>query len=321
MSQGIATIPQVLFYNDTSGHQISSPMANIALLEGLIQTKTNLSAVAPFCSTGNCTWPEYSSLGICSNVEDISSTIINNDCNITDFEEIFQVAGITNPGYPCFNYSLPELIFADSLESTKNITLSNGDATWGLVDQLGLMQILTLASTLRDTSSLYTASLMYQPDLLTSINSSLSSPVAYSIALDLCIQTYQSTTSNGITNTTISSSQLLPLNSKKILGNNGLSINLTGDVVDMMSVGNDTFGITQGGIADLTLSIEGFFSDSCFEIIPDGQIDSLYTQSGASDYCLFTSGEPFLNLLSNSTNKLPALIEKMQNIATSLTNT
>lgn len=52
---GIATVPQVLFYNSTSGISTGNPAMTAAGVQGFAQAKANLSTVPPFCSTGNCT--------------------------------------------------------------------------------------------------------------------------------------------------------------------------------------------------------------------------------------------------------------------------
>lgn len=219
------------------------------------------------------------------------------------FEKIFKIAGFINPGYPCFNYSLPELGSANFLlKSADNITLSNGNPEMSITNGGGWMQSLTLTSALHSAPSLFTSYVLYQPDLLASINSSLSSPQAYQLNLDLCVQTYNSITWNGITNTTMLSSQILPIDST-------------------VSIGNDTFGITKEGLSSLTGCIKSLFVDSCFVTIPGSQADNLLIEKDKEIYCETDAGMPFISdMSSNSTNHLSAITKSMENVATSLTN-
>ena len=48
----------------------------IAIEAGLTNTDTSPSSVTGDCPTGNCTWPDYLSLGVCSSVDDVTPSII-----------------------------------------------------------------------------------------------------------------------------------------------------------------------------------------------------------------------------------------------------
>lgn len=163
------------------------------------------------CSTGNCTWPEYHSLGVCANVVDMSSMLLRNPCDQNALDGFFQDAGIENPGFPCFNYTLPfttlNTIEASNISNIRgNATLSNVMPLLGTPDFTS-MQILTAATGLGSSNfSVTDAYLIYQ-NISQSINSSLIKPVAYGISVGLCVHTYRTSVSNGITSTSKISSQ------------------------------------------------------------------------------------------------------------------
>lgn len=249
-------------------------------------------------------------------MEDVSSTIITNDCkNMTSFDEIFTAAGSINPGYPCFNYTLPKVGFIGGmiLSLNGNISLSNGDFNKGFFPG---MQVLSLTPSLVNTPSLLTSHLMFQPDLSASIISSLSSPEAYALTLDLCVQEYESSTSSGKTNTILLSSQIIPVNETETLLNENTVANFTGGNA-CISIDNVTFGITASGTPLLVNTMESYLVDLCFEPIIGSEIDP-----NSSFNCHFASGGPFSNLLLNSTsaNRLAAITEQLENMAISLTN-
>ncbi|KFY56201.1 hypothetical protein V496_06756 [Pseudogymnoascus sp. VKM F-4515 (FW-2607)] len=49
-----------------------------AIYTGLLNSDITLSDVTPQCQTGNCTWPLYNTLGICSSVANITDTVTIN---------------------------------------------------------------------------------------------------------------------------------------------------------------------------------------------------------------------------------------------------
>lgn len=320
----VTTVPQAFNYTGgTATAGLADPEIFASIVEGLSQGNLTLSAVIPTdCSTGNCTWSPYPSLGVCASVEDISSTIRNNDCNTTAFEENFEIAELINPGYPCFNYTLPEIVYglgtADiALGLTSNATLSNGFANTSLASGFGTMQVMSLNGAVTNSSSIITAYLMYQPDLLMSINSSLRTPVAYRLNLDFCMQTYNTTMSNGIVNTTVLSNRILPIDDQSTFATNN-SINVDGNST-YTSVGGNIFGSTIMGSADLAFTLQQIFGDACFDFIPSAADNSII-KTGEDTGCNFNYGIPFFNTLANSTDSSSAVKRIMENLAISVTN-
>ena len=76
-----AFIPRSLHYVDRqtdfgSAKNAMSASVKAAFYIGIFSsTQTKESIVGPTCSTGNCTWPEYSSVGVCSACEDVMGAI------------------------------------------------------------------------------------------------------------------------------------------------------------------------------------------------------------------------------------------------------
>lgn len=71
-----------------------------AIYTGLLSSDTSPSDVTPNCQTGNCTWPLYNSLGICSSVANITDAVTITCPNNTDI------------GYRC-RYSTPGGAYLD----------------------------------------------------------------------------------------------------------------------------------------------------------------------------------------------------------------
>lgn len=281
---------------------------------------TSLSSVTPICSTGNCTWGEYSSLAICSSVTDLSSVIINNICNATAFEEYFQLAGITNPGYPCFNYTLPYVAFTnggpDTLSIAGNASLSNNAGSEGYgIDSL---QVMTLSASTSNSSSLFTSLVIYQPGFLTSINSSLPRPVAYELNLDFCIQTYNTTVSNGVVNTTVLSSQILQTNIQEVFTANNDSDIFFGNS-SYTSVRGEIFGFSFIAVDQFKSVIQGYLHGSCFQYLPP--ILNLPSNELESSFCTTSSGSQVFQMISQSTDILSNFTNLWENLAISITNT
>lgn len=287
------------------------------MTEGLAPGNFNLSTITPTCSTGNCSWTGYSSLGVCASVSDLSSSIIYNACNLTAFEEIFDVAGFPNPGFPCFNYTLPRQGLTEINHITSqtvglgfqksNITLTNAFSDISL-SQLP-MKIMSIDPSFDPSSTLRTHYLMYQPGFSSSINSSLPDPVAYGLDLNLCIQTLNTTVSKGKTNTTIVSSQILETPFVQIYHpNNGTSKYLLND--SYVVIEGETFGISRLSLAILIQTTGSIFA-SCYD---------LPTNPYQPFFCDYTAGDSIFQGLLNSTDPGLTITEQWNNIAISMTN-
>ncbi|KAL2006985.1 hypothetical protein VTN00DRAFT_8423 [Thermoascus crustaceus] len=71
VAAGGATVPRSISYNSYSFgsilaiKDITLPM-KAAIYNGIFNTDQSLFSISPDCPTGNCTWPTFSSLGVCS---------------------------------------------------------------------------------------------------------------------------------------------------------------------------------------------------------------------------------------------------------------
>lgn len=292
----------------------SNPVILNSIEEGLASRNFNLSTVKASCSTGNCSWVEYSSLGVCTSVSDISSTINHNACNLTAFEEYFDLSGFANPGYSCFNYTLPEQAFVPLANGisfrTANATLTNAFTDVGFIPPP--MGILSLNSIYNDfpSTSVYTAYLMYQPDFATSINSTLPSPVAYELDLHLCVQIYNTTVSNGVTNTTMLSSQIIETGIEQNYDPSSDTTHYTANNSHISIEGN-TFDISNYSLIILSQTMSAL-STMCYGLLNDPQQPLFCDNNG--EYA-------FLDVLVNSTDPLSEVTQHWENMAISITNT
>ena len=75
-----------------------APNMKAEIADGLLSEGANPLDVRDFCPTDNCTWEQYTSMGVCSSVEDVTPSIV------TDREEA------DGDGFrPGCNYSVPVL--------------------------------------------------------------------------------------------------------------------------------------------------------------------------------------------------------------------
>lgn len=293
---------------------MTSPATINSISDALAPGNFNLSTVAPICSTSNCSWTDYSSLGICTTVSDISSAIISNPCDLTSFENLFKVAGVTNTGYPCFNYTLPVQVVGSVIHnntgSSVNATLSN---TFSAPTPKSLtMQIMSFMPATNNISSVGTFYLMYQPGFSSQINNSaLPDPVAYELNLNFCIQTYNTIISNGATDTTLLSTRLLETHVENLFNTTNRIAAISAND-SYVSIEENYFGVSSVGLGTLSVSIMGGFSASCFNT-------PLVNDTGHVE-CNYPIGNPILQLLENSTDLLSALTDRWHNVGISMTN-
>lgn len=93
ISVGIATVPQSTTYDAYSFGGIQATKTvdltmKAAIYNGIYNTDPSLLAVQPNCATGNCTWPIFSSLGVCSDCVNRTDLITKNcsdsrDCSFS----------------------------------------------------------------------------------------------------------------------------------------------------------------------------------------------------------------------------------------------
>ena len=139
-----ATVPFAQAYNRTAtapgGNAIISPSLMAAIYDGMFFTNVSQSAssIIPQCPTGNCTFPLYTSLAVCSHCANVSSLLrYSYDANV-------QPDGVTLGAI--YNYTLPNGLSLSSGESSVALMAmssgeSNGLNSDELFPYLGLGQI------------------------------------------------------------------------------------------------------------------------------------------------------------------------------------
>lgn len=249
--------------------------------------------------------------------------ISSHPCNLTSFEEIFESAGVVNPGYSCFNYTLPvtEISISESpvpsITNVATLTSANVDKHFA---GLGYIQIMSLGTAYRNISSLITAYLIFQPGFATSINSSFPIPIAYELNLDLCLHTYSTTVSKGVVNTTMLSSQTIKTSEEETYSMSNATTFYKGNS-SYVSVGGDIFGISNTSIALLQQQLQTSLVASCHWQIPQVLYLHHFPASFSGEVnCDFVYGFPFINALENSTDPFSAIQDLWENLAVSMTN-
>lgn len=243
---------------------------------------------------------------------------------MTAFEEVFEAVGIENPGYPCFNYTIPSNVLKYVYSSVGlsesligNASLSNAVPLDPAGFPLGMNVFSLVSGSGALDSTFLTTYLLYQPDIESSINSSLARPVAYELSLGLCVQKYDTVVIDGITTTSIVSSQPLELDHLDYLLTNETII--PGDMKTMTVDGFD-FGAVQYAVDNMAVPAMGYFTDSCYQISFNASNENLIQVNENNEYCLLGLGQEFLAALQTS-DPLSSIEGLMQSFATSLTNT
>ncbi|KAL8678363.1 MAG: hypothetical protein Q9186_005288, partial [Xanthomendoza sp. 1 TL-2023] len=92
---------------------------SVAIIDGLLGKDISPSNVVGSCGTGNCTWEDYQSLGVCSTVVDVSSTITST-CRKQKTQ--FKQPGCT--------YSIPAIDQNPTARHTTLETYKFGETLW-----------------------------------------------------------------------------------------------------------------------------------------------------------------------------------------------
>ncbi|KAJ2894331.1 hypothetical protein MKZ38_007727 [Zalerion maritima] len=137
-----------------------------AFYKGLSQDTSNTVSSTYTCPTGNCTFPPYTSLGFCSQCNDISSSIVPTVLTNTSSNESYSV------------YSLPYVSLSDK---TKDLTVAHGVLDpWRTVSMTNLSTMLMAFGVIsRDADT-------------------DASPVGTECALYLCAGLYETSVKNGV---------------------------------------------------------------------------------------------------------------------------
>lgn len=197
LSPFIAEGPSIDYYT-------VAPLMASAITDGLLTKDIDPSAVAAECTTGNCTFPDYTSLAVCSAVKDASPKIINRCPHIFD---------VSYDDGEC-SYTLSPLQEAPTIRKDNFTTQKDGiPLLWiGASVIQGLQASKSdLVKAHADPANLIEFYIIFFPDpSVFSLHSGTdpnTSLVALQITLSLCLKTYHTTVTNGRTTTTITNTQ------------------------------------------------------------------------------------------------------------------
>ena len=265
-----------------------------AINEGILQTSTDPSEVSPSCSTGNCTFAPYDTLGVCANMEDISSTIVHN-CHAERIGAFKR----------CF-YSVEDLQMSPPWREDNYTAIIPDISLW-----LGASDVNTSSNgPYPDPKSLGTFYVIYLPDTSAYFNdtgkSYLEELVALKGSMDLCIISHETEVTNGVTKTTEQSRVT----------------DLTWQIVEKMDSENnpisaisstksgEEFWMTQdaGRAFKAYLQVETFHGTS--PMVRKGESESGFT----------TAATNMASLLVNQQNGKDGLLKFLDNMALSMTN-
>ncbi|KAL8798264.1 MAG: hypothetical protein Q9182_006810 [Xanthomendoza sp. 2 TL-2023] len=168
---------------------VADPMS-VAIIDGLLRKDISPSDVKGNCVTGNCTWEDYQSLGVCATVTDVSSSIISK-CgkDKTQFKQ------------PGCNYSVAAIDQDPTARNTTLQTYKFGETLW-----VGASDTQNFKST--GLNTLVQFYVIYVPDLnrwesLDFTQDHKDKLVTLQATLSLCVRKYHTSMTFSVTNTTL----------------------------------------------------------------------------------------------------------------------
>jgi hypothetical protein len=289
-----------------------------AILTGLYGNENDPSTVSGSCPTPNCTWHPYTSLAFCpSLVENVSSTIQKQCVNLTFGDDDTQytfcnvttnnlavnsISGVSCPSENIGVYSVSQNVFG---KDTNSSTTSNDGKT-----ELKLVDIFAIYQKTENSSSL---------DSINAFKSCQSSEfIALKASISLCLQTFQTSMTNGSTNTTV-------VENHTTLGWNGLPLDMDPVLEDISyPVWTQIDGDSQNYTSD-SHTIKFLVDALQFQVfhgaaIIQGNIMSLLrSDEDVSDGTISVALALFGPKLENS-NDLPSSIMAFQNLLSNFTS-
>ena len=277
-------------------------LAVLAVKDGLLKEDISPSDVTGICPTGNCTWPDYQSLGVCSDVVDVSQRITSNPR---------KRSGSTRAGR---DYSVPDT--KDTVDSGDKPSFSGTTlATEELGDTLWIGSQDIINHQYQGTNKLIQFYTIYVRDLTTwdehqdYTKNYRDELTALQVTLSLCLYTYRTSMTFGVTNTTTISKETDLDWTQDSEINDGVSS-------DMMSTtyGSEKFsmdGFNQRSWNDF-LTYETFLGSAQFRSAKPGQSGGNFTENDAV--------RSIANSVYVDHAGINGLSELMGNLAVSLTN-
>ena len=263
------------------------PQVKVAIEDGLTNLDSDPSSVAANCPTGDCMWQDYFSMGTCSSVDDVTSSIIEHCTSSSDDGDPIDCT-----------YSIPALVQTPPFIGTnlsKGATLFIGASN--PVDRSPYPSPNTLVEfyvIYLKNLSIHTA---FEPNHTNQL-------VALKGTLDLCLYKYTTTVTNGTTHT-IQVDQLMDLDWQ--------TANLESDrpIVSTTTQGStDNFSFDHNGLQHFNayLSLVIFTGEATEDVRHD---NSSYTSDTAQTLATALRGVP---------PDIEGLKGQLENLAISMTN-
>lgn len=195
-SDGVASVPRSTYYYDVEydalGDGIMSSALKGAIYRGIFTSTGGTGlGVTPTCSTGNCTWPSYTSLGVCSACENVTSLLTY----------VHHYPWTVAEGDPITEWTLPNSASISNNTRKPDDTDASNYTTWmvasGAWDSLRFQNLAN--------QSIADASYLYVPPLQNT-SFSYSQPHDFECMLLFCVKTYNASMTNGVFQETVTSS-------------------------------------------------------------------------------------------------------------------
>ncbi|KUJ07908.1 uncharacterized protein LY89DRAFT_725615 [Mollisia scopiformis] len=210
--EGIATVPTSSHFEDNNGFNVWH-----AIFAGVISTFDDpILPVSPVCSTPDCTFPQYKSIGMCAKAVNITS--------------LLNVEVIPNSNADDWPYPAWTGMIAQNGSTAMNASLPNGISwvTPASVSYMAMPSNKTMAFA-NDTNMAFTAFeymvlIWSNAGNITNFESNLTSQTpwkfeAVEVAIYLCLNTYETEMSQSQPSTNIVKSSYVPANVPNNVGN------------------------------------------------------------------------------------------------------
>ena len=287
-----------------------NPKIKAAVTSALAGNPVNASDIQGICSTGNCTFGTYNTMGVCASVQDVTPTLISHCPNHEDG---------TRPG--C-SYTVPELQAHSPFPNSNYSSINEQGSTKGLERMtlfIGASKIFQSYQYpgINTLSEFY---VIYLSDLsVLSLDSKVnytSKLVALKGTLNLCLYTYNSSMLDGTTTTT----QLTQITNAVWISDTEVDNNARVGRISTTAPGDsETYSL----IASTVTAFNNYLGSSIFTGFAN--MDPAFSDNGLSKFLNDVTSTVAIKLYGSQNGTLAPngqqdLLDLLNNLATGLTN-
>jgi hypothetical protein len=274
-----------------------------AVQNGLLTLDSTLNDTQPFCASGNCTFPLYRSLAVCTRWEDVTSHLKS-----STYED--KRSGITIGRWSLNNNSYIET----GTDGPCVLNMSSVAKPKPVIDDSGIVNALDFGETIAFADNPYSIADVFVLYLNSSdLSNKTQEYHALEFVLEWCVQEYKTSVVNGTVYTTKEDSN------HNFTGGFGY---ITGPLFNTTSqfgflTSTPNYDVDNGTHFILSNYLRKVLNGSVYKI----DADFFKTSDAAESFFQRINTDGDNEVVQEEDRGLTAMIEVMQNIATSMTNT